>query len=349
MALEDLAVAAYKGQAGNIRSPGYLAAAISIHSVEARHAAWMRYLLGRRPAANAFDKPISAAEAERARRLDALHRLEGKDERRQVTAIHRLGPRALLALVGVVVAAGSIAWQLTPRSPGPWRFAAADTLPPPAVSQLHVPSPAALNSASATTWAPVRRRVVARAAPSPVAHAVAVVERQTPEGTTNLAVVTGARALAGRLWVRLLLPTLPNGTQGWVPRSALGGYTVVNTRAGRQPAAISGDALSGRPPIMRVPFGVGTTLAPTPRGTFYIRDKLTRYASPFYGPVAFGTSARSEALTDWPAGGFIGIHGTDRPALIPGRISHGCIRIRNADLLRLSSRLMIGSLVIVRD
>jgi rubrerythrin len=65
VALEDLAVAAYKGQAGNIRSPEYLAAAISIHSVEARHAAWMRYLLGRRPAATAFDKPVSAAAAKR--------------------------------------------------------------------------------------------------------------------------------------------------------------------------------------------------------------------------------------------------------------------------------------------
>jgi hypothetical protein len=31
-----------------------------------------------------------------------------------------------------------------------------------------------------------------------------------------------------------------------------------------------------------------------------------------------GTSARSRVLTDWPAGGFIGIHGTDEPALIPG-------------------------------
>jgi hypothetical protein len=65
VALEDLAVAAYKGQAGNLRSPSYLAAAISIHSVEARHAAWVRYLLGRTPAATAFDKPISAAGAER--------------------------------------------------------------------------------------------------------------------------------------------------------------------------------------------------------------------------------------------------------------------------------------------
>ena len=54
-----------QGSGAQIRITGYLAAAISIHSVEARHAAWMRYLLGRRPAANAFDKPISAAEAER--------------------------------------------------------------------------------------------------------------------------------------------------------------------------------------------------------------------------------------------------------------------------------------------
>jgi hypothetical protein len=65
VALEDLAVAAYKGQAGNISSPAYLAAAISIHSVEARHAAWMRYLLGRKPAASALDKPVTAAVARR--------------------------------------------------------------------------------------------------------------------------------------------------------------------------------------------------------------------------------------------------------------------------------------------
>ena len=32
-----------------------------------------------------------------------------------------------------------------------------------------------------------------------------------------------------------------------------------------------------------------------------------------------------------PAGGYVGIHGTDRPDLLPGRISHGCIRLRNAD------------------
>ena len=72
------------------------------------------------------------------------------------------------------------------------------------------------------------------------------------------------------------------------------------------------------------------------------------YASPFYGPVAFGTSARSEVLTDWPAGGFVGIHGTNRPELLPGRVSHGCIRLRNQDILRLARLLPVGTPLTIR-
>ena len=95
--------------------------------------------------------------------------------------------------------------------------------------------------------------------------------------------------------------------------------------------------------LLRAPVGVGTPDAPTPPGEFYVRNKLTRYRSPAYGPVAFGTSARSPTLTDWPAGGFVGIHGTDRPDLLPGRVSHGCIRMRNADILRLERLMPVGT------
>jgi lipoprotein-anchoring transpeptidase ErfK/SrfK len=80
-----------------------------------------------------------------------------------------------------------------------------------------------------------------------------------------------------------------------------------------------------------------------PKGEFYIRNKLTQYASPMYGPIAFGTSARSRVLTGWPAGGFVGIHGTDLPDLLPGRVSHGCIRMRNEDILRLASIMPVGT------
>jgi Ferritin-like domain len=65
VAFEDLAVAAYKGQAPKLRSRAVLAAAVGIHSVEARHAAWMRELFGVTPAVHAFDQPSSRATINR--------------------------------------------------------------------------------------------------------------------------------------------------------------------------------------------------------------------------------------------------------------------------------------------
>lgn len=59
VAFEDLGVAAYKGQAPRLKSRALLASAISIHSVEARHAAWIRYLAGFTPASGALDEPLS--------------------------------------------------------------------------------------------------------------------------------------------------------------------------------------------------------------------------------------------------------------------------------------------------
>jgi rubrerythrin len=44
--LEDTGVEAYQGQAGNIKTPAILKAALSIHPVEARHAAWIRSIVG---------------------------------------------------------------------------------------------------------------------------------------------------------------------------------------------------------------------------------------------------------------------------------------------------------------
>lgn len=59
--LEDLAVAAYNGQGTNV-SPKTLAAAATIVSVEARHAAWIRSIVGEPPAPDALDTPQSSDE-----------------------------------------------------------------------------------------------------------------------------------------------------------------------------------------------------------------------------------------------------------------------------------------------
>ncbi len=55
---EDLGVAAYKGQAGNLMENGdILTAALQIHSVEARHAAIVRRIGGKKAWDSAFDEP----------------------------------------------------------------------------------------------------------------------------------------------------------------------------------------------------------------------------------------------------------------------------------------------------
>ena len=165
----------------------------------------------------------------------------------------------------------------------------------------------------------------------------------TPEGTTNLVLILGEASRDAREWVHVRLPVLPNNTTGWVPRSALGGYQFVTTHLVIDLHHLRATLLRGGHPVFTAPVGVGRLQWPTPRGEFYVRDKLTDYASPFYGPVAFGTSARSAVLTDWPDGGFVGIHGTEAPDLIPGRVSHGCIRLRNHDILRLAKLMPVGT------
>jgi hypothetical protein len=57
--LEDTGVSAYKGQAPRIQSNAILAAALSIHAVEARHASWIRDINGAAPAPAAFDTALS--------------------------------------------------------------------------------------------------------------------------------------------------------------------------------------------------------------------------------------------------------------------------------------------------
>jgi hypothetical protein len=196
-------------------------------------------------------------------------------------------------------------------------------------------------------WAPVLRKVVARRKPRADGAAITTLSTRTPEGTSNIVVVV-REASVGTLWARVRLSVLPNGTLGWVPRSALGGYVYVHTHLVVDRSRLLATLFRNGRVVFRAPIGIGQPRWPTPAGQFFIRDKLTKFRSPFYGPVAFGTSARSAVLTDWPGGGFVGVHGTSQPELLPGRISHGCIRLRNRDILRLARLLPVGTPVTIR-
>ena len=60
--LEDTGVSAYAGQAPRVKADAVLQAALAIHSVEARHASWIRDINGASPAPRAFDKPLSRGQ-----------------------------------------------------------------------------------------------------------------------------------------------------------------------------------------------------------------------------------------------------------------------------------------------
>jgi len=255
-------------------------------------------------------------------------------------------PAALATAAVVALAAGSAGSGGPADRDGP-RAAAA--LPAPVTPAFTPGPPVALAAGRhVSRWAVVRRPATARSAPDPSAAVVARLGVRTPEGTPNpVAVVARRTGADGRPWVRVRLAILPNGSTGWVPRTALGGYNAVRTQLHVDLRRLRATLTRSGRTVLRVPVAVGAPGWDTPPGTFYVRNRLSRYRSPAYGPVAFGTSARSPTATDWPAGGFVGIHGTDRPDLVPGRVSHGCIRMRNADIRALARLMPVGTPVVI--
>ncbi len=226
----------------------------------------------------------------------------------------------------------------------------AEDLPLP-VRPAFAPGPATFLSSGRDTsaWALVRRPTLVRERPSGHSRALMRLEKRTPEETTNIVLVLDRRTDdRGALWIHVRVPLLGERNTGWIPRRALGGYGTVTTRLVVDLESLKATLFRRGRPIFRADVGVGKSSWPTPRGEFYVRNKLTDFASPMYGPVAFGTSARSAVLTDWPAGGYVGIHGTDRPDLLPGRVSHRCIRMRNEDILRLSKLMPVGTPITIR-
>ena len=195
-----------------------------------------------------------------------------------------------------------------------------------------------------TRWANPVRAARIRAHPSRRAHRVGRLHALTEDGVAEVYLALRShRARDRRVWIRVRIPGRPNGRRGWVPRGALGHLHAVTT-ALRIDKERSRATLRRKGRIAwRSPVGHGAPGTPTPSGRFYIRERLdNRGGDPVYGPLAFGTSAYS-ALSDWPGGGVIGIHGTDQPWLIPGRPSHGCIRIPNRAIRRLARLMPIGT------
>ena len=206
------------------------------------------------------------------------------------------------------------------------------------------------NPGHLSRWAFVLHAGIARAHPRSDAKAVARLRLRTQDGTSELVMLLSRFVdLTGRRWVRVRLPILPNNSTGWVPQADLGGFHKVRTWLQIDTRHLQARLVRSARTVFTAPIGVGRPQWPTPKGQFYVRDRLEGFPkTSIYGALAFGLNARSAVLTEWPAGGFVGVHGTNEPYLIPGRISHGCIRMRNHDIVRLARLMPVGTPVTIR-
>jgi lipoprotein-anchoring transpeptidase ErfK/SrfK len=151
----------------------------------------------------------------------------------------------------------------------------------------------------------------------------------------------GTRVVGGTLWEHIGVPMRPNGQTGWVKRSWLGAAQVVHTLIVVNIPTETLTVYNHGKVIFATPVGTGASGTPTPTGHFWIAEAFPS-SDPVYGPWAFGTTDRAND-TDFPDDSIVGIHGTDEPNLIPGDPSHGCVRLKDADILRLKSLVTIGT------
>jgi lipoprotein-anchoring transpeptidase ErfK/SrfK len=221
--------------------------------------------------------------------------------------IGRTAPRAALA-AALVAAAASVA------------------VAAPAGAAAARPTPFAAQLLTATL--PVR------SAPSGGAGEIRVIRQFRRDFRPTVVLAIARRTVDGRVWYQIRLTGRPNGRTGWVDGARLQWLRDEGT------IALDLDLSQRRMRVQRAgrtvrsfPVAVGKPGAPTPRGRFFL-TAAWHPAEALYGRWAIETSAGA-SITDWPGGGVIGIHGTNQPWLIGQAVSHGCIRMRNADVMRL--------------
>jgi lipoprotein-anchoring transpeptidase ErfK/SrfK len=143
-------------------------------------------------------------------------------------------------------------------------------------------------------------------------------------------------------WVEVRLAQRPNGSTTWVPLSDV----TLTTTPYRLVLDLATEHLvvyKDGQEILDFPAGIGTPDDPTTPGNFFVTMQVPA-PDPGYGPFVLVTSAHSNAITDWEASGdaIIAIHGpiTSYDDSLIGTtgaaISHGCIRLHDADLAQLS-------------
>jgi lipoprotein-anchoring transpeptidase ErfK/SrfK len=105
----------------------------------------------------------------------------------------------------------------------------------------------------------------------------------------------------------------------------------------------------GEKVLAKYPVAIGRPSAPTPTGSFQVFEMVVNPAwqSPWTGEVEAPGPDGSLGLR-WIgftrlSGGVIGFHGTPNVASIGRAVSHGCVRMRNEDVVKLFAQIKVGT------
>lgn len=196
----------------------------------------------------------------------------------------------------------------------------------------------ALREVNEKLWfTPARSERSAQAAPAPLSKIVTNLGRQTPPVRVGVGFIAKMNRLKN-------INIVPGGVQLRVPTDSL---SIVVRRQSFSLVVYLGEFA-----IEAFPVGIGRPSLPSPAGNFEIieiqhLDEFKREATKWVRPedgkeLYYGDS-------EYPFGkrflrfaapfDHYGIHGTDTDAAIGAAISHGCIRMRNADVEALAAIL----------
>lgn len=237
-----------------------------------------------------------------------------------------------------------------------------DPAPDPAPAPVPTPQPTKPTKPTAP-WSPVappnakvswagRLLVVAtaRANPGPGGKPLRLLQPIAPLGAGPVWLqVRGVKVVAGKRWVQVLMPVRPNGSTGWVRASDMI-FRPITMRIDIDVSARTLRLVRGGKVVQRYRVAVGTDENPTPTGRFAVAEVIpTGDPKAFLGPMVLPLTAFSDTLNEFAGGnGRVAIHGTSKPELIGQAVSHGCIRMRNADVLRLTRLVRGGTPVNIR-
>jgi hypothetical protein len=148
-------------------------------------------------------------------------------------------------------------------------------------------------------------------------------------------------------WDRILLPTRPNRSTGWVylggggMQTAYSAYRIkINLSAYRLTVLEAGRRLGS----WTVAVGAAGTRTPTGR-TFVLASLAPEH--PTYSPLILPLGTHSNSLSTYGGGpGTVGLHGWPDPAVFGHAASHGCVRVPAA-ALRVLSRIPLGTPVMI--